>query len=63
MSNDALRKAITDAGMDVDELAAIVEVDVKTAQRWLSVVNPHVLPGRTRDRGAQELRGGRLCRR
>lgn len=52
MSNDALRKAITDAGMDVDELAAIVEVDVKTVQRWISGRRPYT---RLRGRVAKAL--------
>lgn len=36
MANERLRQAIYDAGLDVDQLADKVEVDVKTVYRWLS---------------------------
>ncbi len=40
MANERLRKAIRDAGLDEDELARLVEVDVKTVQRWIAGRTP-----------------------
>jgi transcriptional regulator with XRE-family HTH domain len=36
MANERLRAAINRAGLDADQLAALVEVDVKTVRRWIS---------------------------
>lgn len=36
MANELLRKALDHAGLEIDELAQIVQVDPKTAQRWLT---------------------------
>jgi transcriptional regulator with XRE-family HTH domain len=41
MANDRLRAAITHAGLDPDQLASLLEVDVKTVQRWLSGRTPY----------------------
>jgi len=40
-ANDQLRRAIEEAGLDVDELADRAEVDPKTARRWLEGRVPH----------------------
>lgn len=52
MANDRLRAAITQAGLDVDELARRADVDTKTVRRWLSGRTPY---GRHRARVAQIL--------
>jgi hypothetical protein len=39
--NDQLRTALQDAGLQPDDLAAIVEVDVKTVRRWLAGMAPY----------------------
>ena len=36
VTNDALRKALTDARMSADDLAATIGVDPKTVARWLA---------------------------
>lgn len=36
MANERLRSAITDAELDVEQLAALLRVDAKTVHRWLS---------------------------
>ncbi len=36
MANERLRSAITDAELDVDQLAGLLRVDAKTVHRWLS---------------------------
>lgn len=40
MGNEQLRQALRNAGLEVDDLAAKAEVDVKTARRWLSGRTP-----------------------
>src|SRR5579884_1760903 len=40
MPNVRLRAALSHAGLTVDELAEIVQVDVKTVYRWLAGRNP-----------------------
>jgi transcriptional regulator with XRE-family HTH domain len=40
MANERLRQAIRDAGLDEDQLAGLVKVDVKTVQRWVSGRTP-----------------------
>jgi transcriptional regulator with XRE-family HTH domain len=41
MSNERLHSALTQAGLQPDELAEQLDVDVKTVQRWLSGRAPH----------------------
>ena len=41
MANDNLRAALQRAGLTVDDLAQIVEVDVRTVRRWLSGRTPY----------------------
>lgn len=36
MGNERLRAAIAQAGLDADQLATLVEVDVKSVQRWIA---------------------------
>ncbi len=36
MGNERLRSAIAQAGLDADQLASLVEVDVKSVQRWIA---------------------------
>lgn len=36
MANEQLKQALRNAGLEIDDLAVKVGVDVKTAQRWLS---------------------------
>lgn len=36
MANERLRRAIQHAGMSLEDVAAHVEIDVKTAERWIS---------------------------
>lgn len=52
MANERLRHAITQAGLEPERLADLVEVDVKTVERWISGVVPH---RRRRTRIAQAL--------
>lgn len=40
MSNEQLRQALRNAGLEVDDLALRAEVDVKTVRRWLSGRTP-----------------------
>lgn len=40
MANERLRVAIREAGIDEDQLATLVKVDVKTVQRWISGRTP-----------------------
>lgn len=49
MANDNLRAALAQAGLQPDDLAQIVEVDVKTVRRWLTGT-PH-----TRDIAEESL--------
>lgn len=53
MSNDRLKAALSQAGMEVEQLAELGEVDVKTAQRWLAGRVPY---SRKRLRIAKALR-------
>lgn len=41
MANDKLRQALRDAGLGSDDLAEIVQVDVRTVRRWLSGGTPY----------------------
>ncbi len=41
MENEHLRTAITRAGLTLEEFADIVQVDVKTVQRWLAGRTPY----------------------
>jgi lambda repressor-like predicted transcriptional regulator len=41
LENEQLRTAITRAGLSLDELADIVQVDVKTVRRWLEGRTPY----------------------
>lgn len=41
MANDRLRSAIFKAGLEIEDLAARIEVDAKTVQRWLGGRTPH----------------------
>ena len=41
MGNERLRHAMRVAGVDIDDLAAVAEVDVKTVRRWLGGGNPY----------------------
>lgn len=41
MSNENLRSALQHAGLQPDDLAQIIEVDVKTVRRWLSGMAPY----------------------
>ncbi len=41
MKNEQLRTAITRAGLTLEEFADIVQVDVKTVQRWLAGRTPY----------------------
>jgi hypothetical protein len=41
MANDNLRAALQQAGLQPDDLAPIVEVDVRTVRRWLSGRTPY----------------------
>jgi hypothetical protein len=41
MANDNLRQALGQAGLAPDDLAQIVEVDVRTVRRWLSGRTPY----------------------
>lgn len=41
MANERLRSAITDAGLEPDRLADLLEVDVKTVYRWISGRTPY----------------------
>lgn len=41
MANDVLIAAIRDAGLELDELATLAEVDPRTVQRWLGGRVPH----------------------
>lgn len=52
MSNERLRAALHRAGLEVEDIATLAEVDVKTAQRWLNGRQPR---GRYRTRIAQSL--------
>src|SRR4051794_8670583 len=36
MSNERLRRAVLDAGMTVDDLAAEIGIDPKTLERWIT---------------------------
>ena len=48
MENEHLRTAITRAGLTLEEFADIVQVDVKTVQRWLAgrtAPYPRIVPG------------------
>lgn len=36
MSNERLRSALTSAGLTIDDLSAVVEVDPKTVERWIT---------------------------
>ena len=38
--NERLRQALREKGLEIDELAATVQVDVKTARRWLAGRTP-----------------------
>jgi hypothetical protein len=40
MANDNLRQALKQAGIQPDELAEIVKVDIRTVRRWLSGTTP-----------------------
>ncbi|MGH3260754.1 MAG: helix-turn-helix domain-containing protein, partial [Trebonia sp.] len=40
-SNEQLKRALRNAGLEIDELASKVKVDVKTAQRWLTGRTPY----------------------
>ncbi|MGH2929848.1 MAG: hypothetical protein ACRDL8_16725 [Solirubrobacteraceae bacterium] len=40
-SNEQLKQALRAAGLEIDELASKVAVDVKTAQRWLTGRTPY----------------------
>ena len=42
MENEHLRAAITRAGLTLEEFADIVQVDVKTVQRWLAGRTPYL---------------------
>jgi hypothetical protein len=53
MANERLRAAIAEAGLDADQLATLVEVDVKTVRRWIS--EGRTPYGRHRARVAREL--------
>src|SRR3954453_22400939 len=53
MANERLRRAIQRAGLRLDDVAAHVEIDVKTAERWITKGRlPHA---RNRARTAQLL--------
>jgi transcriptional regulator with XRE-family HTH domain len=52
LSNERLRAALHRAGLEVEDLAELAEVDVKTARRWLAGRQPR---GRYRTRVAQAL--------
>lgn len=52
MSNERLRAAMHQAGLEVDQLADAVEVDTKTVRRWIAGRRPR---GRYRTRVAQAL--------
>jgi hypothetical protein len=41
VANDNLRQALQDAGLVPDDLAQIVQVDVRTVRRWLSGSTPY----------------------
>jgi transcriptional regulator with XRE-family HTH domain len=41
MTNDRLRAALQQAGVQPDELAEIVQVDVRTVRRWLAGTTPY----------------------
>ena len=41
LANDLLITAIREAGLDLDDLAAVADVDPRTAQRWLGGRVPH----------------------
>jgi ribosome-binding protein aMBF1 (putative translation factor) len=41
MGNDRLRAALLEAGLEIEDLAARIEVDTKTVQRWLGGRTPH----------------------
>lgn len=41
MGNERLRKAMTNAGVDLDRVAEAARVDPKTAQRWIGGRVPH----------------------
>src|SRR3954463_5301482 len=53
MANERLRRAIQQAGLRLEDVAEQVEIDVKTAERWITKGRlPH---GRNRARTAQLL--------
>jgi transcriptional regulator with XRE-family HTH domain len=52
LSNERLRAAIHQAGIEIDDLARIAEVDAKTVRRWIAGRTPR---GRYRTRLAQAL--------
>jgi transcriptional regulator with XRE-family HTH domain len=52
LSNERLRAAIHQAGLEIDDLARIAEVDAKTVRRWIAGRTPR---GRYRTRLAQAL--------
>lgn len=41
MGNDSLRRALQQAGLQPDELAEAVSVDIRTVRRWLAGGTPH----------------------
>src|SRR3954470_3239393 len=54
MANERLRRAIQQAGLRLEDVAEHVEIDVKTAERWITKGRlPHA---RNRARTAQLLR-------
>ena len=59
MPNERLRRAISDAGLRLDDVAEEVGIDVKTAERWITKGRvPH--PGnRASDARASERRRSR----
>ena len=53
MANERLRRAIQEAGLQIEDVAEHVQIDVKTAERWISKGRlPHA---RNRVRTAQLL--------
>ena len=53
MANERLRQAVLDAGLSLDDLAAQVEIDVKTVERWIT--NGRVPHPRNRTKTARAL--------